>query len=844
MKILGLAILAVATVGGTALAQPQFDLDPTDGVALPLAPLAGEHDARTVSVNPGGLPLVRGTELALALNLEDPDVATSTGQGFGAFVASSIGGGILPRLAWGLGVEALRPPRDRLTPDPGTPTRFTLGVGGLLGSATGVGVTWHHFWNERVVDGLDTFDLGLSTRLGGYLALGAALRDLTTGSVGGVPVQRRYEAEVLGRPLGTSKLELALGGRVGEDRGDLDGWVRLSAHLARGTTVHLGVESRETHGVAAVTGDAFEGRELRALVGLDVSFGGLGVTAIGAGVRDDTGGNHALGGQVVLRLSSQPGENVLGRPDHVERVELTGAIGVRELTSLVARLRSIARDPTAKGLVVTFDGASGGWATLEELRAEILAVKRTGKKVFAYMVAGTGRDYYVASAADKIYIDPAGGVRLVGIAGTSMFFKGAFDMLGVTPEFDRIAEYKSAPEQFTERAPSETAKRMQNDLFDSLYARFVSAIAESRKLDEAAVRALIDSGPYTSGDLADSANPAAKLIDSVATPEKVAQAIATEMGVVLPVVTPSPERPDRWKRPQVAVIYIEGDIVDGKSRSVPFLGQTLAGSETLVSAISAARANPDIGAIILRIDSPGGSALASELISREVFATRGVKPILCSLGDVAASGGYFIAAGCDAIFAEPTTITGSIGIFYGKFDVSGLAKRLGVGIELYRRGARADIESMYRPYTPEERAVLLDKLRYMYSRFVGAVAEGRKLTKDQVDALGRGHVYTGVQAQPIKLVDRFGGIGDALDEAKRRMGLSLSSRVQLVELPNVSSSLLGTLASLAGGGSADASAAPLSLTDLPLVKELLGGMPPALLVDPRAAMARLPFSIE
>jgi protease-4 len=856
MKIIGFAILAMIALPAThvfspAFAQPvdrQFVEEPTDGISLPLAPMAGEHDARTVVVNPGGLALVRGTELALALDLEDPDVATSAGQGVGAFLASSIGGGLFPRLAYGLGIEALRPPRERLASDPGTPTRFTLGVAGQLGKSIGFGMSWHHFWSERLVDGLDTFDVGLSMRAGNHVALGGTVRDLTTGSVGGVAVQRRYEAEALLRPFGTSVAELAIGGRIGEDRGDLDGWSRLSVRVTPGLTLHAGAEVRETHAIATATGDPIEGRDLRVFAGLDISFGGMGVTAIGTGLRDDTGANHPLGGQLLVRMSTPPSPSVLGRPDHVERVELTGTIGLRELTGIVARLRSIARDPTAKGLVVTFDGASGGWATLEELRAEILAVKAKGKKVFAYMVSGTGRDYYVATAADKIYVDPAGGVRIVGIAGTSMFFKGAFDLLGVTPQFDKIAEYKSAPEQFTETGPSETARRMQNDLYDSLYARFVSAIAESRKLTDVEVKALVDNGPYTAGDLADEKGTAKKLVDAVAPPDKVAQLIATEMGVVLPVLTPSPERPDRWKRPQIAVIYVEGDIVDGKSRSVPFLGQSLAGSETLVAAITAARSNPDIGAIVLRIDTPGGSALASELIAREVFATRGVKPILCSLGDVAASGGYFIAAGCDLIFAEPTTITGSIGIFYGKFDVSGLAKRLGIGIEIYKRGARSDVESYFRPYTPEERTVLLDKLRYMYTRFIGAVAEGRKLTKEQVDAIGRGHVYTGAQAQPIKLVDRFGGFGDALDEAKRRMGISQTTRVALVELPNTPTSLLGALGSLIGLGGANgtsgAEASPLSITELPMIRELLHGVPPSLLVEPHGAMARLPFTFE
>ncbi len=349
-------------------------------------------------------------------------------------------------------------------------------------------------------------------------------------------------------------------------------------------------------------------------------------------------------------------------------------------------------------------------------------------------------------------------------------------------------------------------------------------------------QAIVDNGPYTAGDLAKDT----KLVDAVGGPEKVAQLVAAEMGAILPVSTPPADRPDRWTRPAIAVIYVDGDIVDGKSRSIPLLGQKLVGSETLVAAISAARANPAVGAIILRIDTPGGSALASELISREVFATRGTKPILCSLSDVAASGGYFIAAGCELIFAQPMTVTGSIGIFYGKFDVSGLAAKLGITTASYKRGQRADVESYFRAYTEDERVMLLDKLRYMYGRFIGAVAEGRGMKKEEVDAVGRGHVYTGDQAKPIKLVDRFGGLGDALDEAKRQMKLAPGTRVQLVELPAQSSSLLGQLTGLLGLRAEES----MSITDLPAIKELLLSVPASLLASPEGAQARLPYQIS
>ncbi|HZJ64063.1 MAG TPA: signal peptide peptidase SppA, partial [Kofleriaceae bacterium] len=568
---------------------------------------------------------------------------------------------------------------------------------------------------------------------------------------------------------------------------------------------------------------------------VELSFGAVGATTLVTALRDDRGDTHALGGTVVLRASSAGPPSLLGTPDHIERVELTGAIGVRQLTALVARLRAIARDPTAKAVVVTFDGPSAGWATIEELRDELVRVRGAGKKVFAYMVSGTGRDYYIASAAHKIYVDPAGGLRLVGMAGTTMYFRGTFEQFGVQPQFEKIAEYKSAPEQFTETGPTAIAAQMRNELYDSLWDRWVQTVADARHLTKDAVLALVDAGPYSAGDLAADA----KLVDAVAGPEKISQLVTSELGAILPVTSPAIERPERWERPGVAVVYVDGDITDGKSQTVPMLGQTLAGGETLIEALTAARNDPRIGAIVLRIDSPGGSALASELISREVFSTRGVKPIICSLSDLAASGGYFVAAGCDVIFAEPMTITGSIGIFYGKFDIGGLARKLGVTTDTFKRGKRADLESMFRPYTDDERAVLKDKLRYMYGRFVAAVSEGRGITKDDVDAIGRGHVWSGAQAMPIKLIDKFGGLGDALDEAKRRMGLPEATKVQLVELPALPSSLLGTIGKLIG---AEADTA-LSITDVPIIRELLQGVPASMLLAPGVAQARLPFDI-
>jgi protease IV len=829
---------ALSAVAYAQMVDRRYAEEPTGGLEVPATPLAGEHDGRAVVANPGGLTLLRGPELALALELQDPDVASSGGPGFGAYLATSGGGSILPRYGIGIGLEWLRPPRERLETDPGNPFRFTLGFA-LGGPSAGLGIAWHHFADEGVLDSEDTFDVGTSMRFGSRLAIGATVRDLWTNPIDDVPVQRRYELELVTRPAATDALEVALGGRLGETRLDTDGWARVSARVLRGMFVHAAVESREIYAFeyspsAPVRED--QGRELRATLGLEISFGSLGMTVLGTGLRDERGTNHVLGSTLVMRSSGLGPASVLGRSKHIERVELSGDIDTRELTGLVFRMRAIARDPSAKAVVVMFDGVDAGWATLQELRGELVMLRKAGKKVFAYMVSGTGRDYYIASAADKIYVDPAGGVRLVGFAGTTIYFKGAFDQIGVLPQFEKIAEYKSAPEQFTETHASDTAAKMHNDLYDSLWDQWVTDVAEGRKLSKDQVKALIDAGPYTAGDLAKDQ----KLVDGVASPDKVSQMVMTELGGVYPVASPTRERPERWTRPGVAIIYVDGDITDGKSQSIPIIGRDLAGGETLVNAVNAARSDPRVGAIILRIDSPGGSALASELVSREVFQTRGVKPIICSFGDLAASGGYFIAAGCDMIFAEPMTITGSIGIFYGKFDLSGLLKKVGVTTETYKRGKRSDVESYFRPYTDDERTMLMEKLRYMYGRFVGAVSEGRKLTKDQVDALGRGHVYTGAAAKPIQLVDRFGGLGDALEEAKKRMGLPPRTKVQIYELPKLSGGLLGTIGRLFG-----AQAKPtIQLTDLPVIRELVRGVPGSVLVSPDSPQARLPFDIS
>jgi protease-4 len=830
-RTLPLAIAIATGLAAPAAAQVDrhYAEEPTAGINLPAAPLAGEADARAVSTNPAGLAFADTGEAILAVDLVDEQEASTAGPGVGVW--ATLWNGI------GVGVEALRPPRTQLAPDPGTPTRLSLAYAFRYRRDLAIGLAWRHFIDAGVTDGLDTLDAGVMWRGGNHLAIGAVARDLFAPDVGPIPVQRRYELELAVRPLGTDRLDVGIGGRIGETRGDLDGWMRLSARVATGITLHGAIESRElsildTTGVGVID---HQGRDVRATVGVELSFGRAGIAMYGSARRDEAGQTRPLGGTLVARWSGRGGPaSLLGHPDRIERIELSGGMSSRKVVEVIARLRTVIRDPGARAVVVTLDSVSAGWASLQEIRDELGKVRAAKKKVFAYMVAGTGRDYFVATAADKIYVDPAGGIRLVGMAGTILYYRGAFDTIGVEPQFEKIAEYKSAPESLTDTGPSEPAARMRNELYDSLWRQFIAAIAKGRKLDEKVVEDLIDQGPFTSGDLAKDK----RLVDAVANPEKVAELVAAELGGLPTVASAAPVRPDRWQLPTVAVIYADGDIVDGKSSTIPIIGRKLVGAETLSAAIAAARGDPGVSAIILRIDSPGGSALGSELMAREVFKTRGVKPIVCSLGDIAASGGYFLAAGCDLIYAEPMTVTGSIGIFYGKFDVSGVLEKLGITSDTYKRGKHADMESMYRPYTDEERAVLREKLEYLYGRFVGAVAEGRGMTKAKVDGVGRGRVWSGTQAKAADLIDHFGGMGDALDEVKRQLGLAAGDRVRLLHLPRADKSLLGRLV-----GSFLSSSPELGLGDLGAARAVLDVVPPSVLVDPDAPQARVPFDI-
>jgi protease-4 len=846
--LLALLVMTAWPAADTVADEHRFAEEATVGMSLPGSSVAGDHDGTAVSVNPAGLTFLGDYHLELAFTGLDEDHAEGPGGGLGFFAATPVALPLLPRLGFGVAIEQLLPPRIALAPDPGTAVRYSLAAAYEWRHDVSFGAAWRHFSDDASgpLDGIDSLDLGFSARAGAYWAVGAVVHDVTTPVVAGVPSQRRYQVELVSRPLGSDRLELGLGATLGERRLDLDPSFRFGVRLTDGLYLRGEVAALSRFELVDPAFDAGESRQeygVRASLGLEVSFGQGGAALYGTGGHGAAGGTQLLGATAIVRWSGERLPTVVPSGDHMERIELSGTPTSPQLTSILLSMRRMERDPTCKAVLVKIDGLGTGWGLAQELRDALHRLRQRGKKVVAFMSAGTTRDYYVAAAADKILLDAGGGLRVQGMIGLTLYYKGLFDKLGVNAQFEKIEEYKSAPEAFTQEGPSEAAKMVRDSLFDDTFERVTADIAADRHLSVEQVKSLIDGGPYTAAEAGK-----AKLVDAVVEPADADIAVAEALGGRLYPLTggPQAERPTRWESTKIAVIYIDGDIIDGKSRTVPFLGTRMVGGETISDAIAQARNDPSVAAVVLRVDSPGGSALASEYMAREVLDTRGVKPVIVSMGDIAASGGYYAAAYGELVYAEPGTITGSIGIFTGKVDVSGLLAKLGITWVITTRGKHADQESYYRPYTEEERKTTKEKLRYYYGRFVAAVAKGRGMKFEQVDAIARGRVWTGAQAQEHHLVDKLGGVVDAIAEAKRRAGLPEDEKVQIVSLPAEPESVLGQVLRLAGMSASEGGAGlgAMRLAELPLVGDLLALLPGSLLVAPDVPQARLPFAIQ
>jgi protease IV len=442
-------------------------------------------------------------------------------------------------------------------------------------------------------------------------------------------------------------------------------------------------------------------------------------------------------------------------------------------------------DDRVKGLAITFGDPAFGLARAEEVRRQLAQLRAAGKFVDCYMeTAGEGSNgtlaYYLATACDTIRLSPVGELNLLGLYAPGLFLRGALDKLRIDPDFKSRGAYKSAVETYTRADFSPAAEEAASVLLDRAFEVLVNGIAQGRKLEPARVRELIDQAPLSAAEALE-----AGLIDGLAYPDEFESHLTERLGHEPSRATLNDYAAGKQlgSGEQIAVLFASGTILRGSSGSAPFSGEELLGAEDLAQQLDRLREDDDVAAVVLRVDSPGGSAIASELILRAVDRLAAAKPLVASMGDVAASGGYYIVSKAPTVLAERSTLTGSIGVFMGKLVTRRLQEELlGVTYDPQKRGANADIYSSLSVLSAEQSAKITTSMDRTYETFLSHVAQGRELERDAVDAVAQGRVWSGGDALERKLVDELGGLDRALELAAEKAGLA-GEKPRVVFLP-------------------------------------------------------------
>ncbi len=486
-----------------------------------------------------------------------------------------------------------------------------------------------------------------------------------------------------------------------------------------------------------------------------------------------------------------------------EGFSLFGGKSSGTLMSLCDRIKKAKSDEQVKALFLRFEGLSVSWGKANEILAAIKEFRKSGKKVYAYMESEGTMDYLIASGCDEIVCPPVGGVDLTGLHQEMPFMKDLLEKFGLKFEAVPIGDFKAAMENMTRSTMSPANRKQWEEIYDDWYAILVETIAANRPgMTPEKVRELIDAAPYTASKAL-----ANKLIDRVDYPDNIFPKIKADLQLqelalqsnygkkksdevdldnpfaILKLLAPKKE-PKLSKNPKVAVIYATGAIVTGKG-SVGIMGEEM-GSTSMVETIRKAANEPTVKAIVLRVDSPGGSALASDLIWQELKKCK--KPVIASMGDVAGSGGYYICMSANKIYAEPGTITGSIGVIGGKLVLGDALKRVGINLETIQRGKRSAMQSMTRGFTDEERQAIIGLMSEIYDGFLDKALEGRlkagkNMSREELKKHAGGRIWSGRTAKAIGLIDEVGTLDDAIADAKKLAGLTDADHVELFILP-------------------------------------------------------------
>ena len=492
-------------------------------------------------------------------------------------------------------------------------------------------------------------------------------------------------------------------------------------------------------------------------------------------IRDNSVLTLRVAGELPDYTPDDPLKRFFGGPD-------------QSLTGLVMQFKKAKVDKRIKAVLLDINMSGVGWGKAEELRDAITDFRSSGKPVYAYLEFGLNKEYYIATACDKIIVPPPGELFINGLAADVMFFRGSLDKLGIYPDIYQIGKYKSAGDMFTQKQMTEAHRQYINEMLDDLYGRYITTIAQARHRTPDEVKALIDNAPYSAAKAKE-----VGLIDDVLYQDEVEKQFKKLLGYKETDQFVSvrgtdyrdvePESLGLNKGEKIAVIYASGEIGSGTSQNSPS-GEQSIGSDTLAKALNDAAADKSLKAIVLRVDSPGGSGLASDIIWHAVEAANQKKPVVVSMSDVAASGGYYISASAAKIIAEPSTITGSIGVVAGKPVLRGFYDWLGISNEYVLRGKNAGMFRETEKFSDDERAKFEDWIKTTYYQdFVPKVAKGRNKDAQYIDSVGQGRVWTGGQAKNKGLVDEFGGLDKAIEVAKQLAKIPADKGVERVILP-------------------------------------------------------------
>jgi protease-4 len=512
---------------------------------------------------------------------------------------------------------------------------------------------------------------------------------------------------------------------------------------------------------------------------------------------------------VTLRLSGQLSEGSGGRP------RFGGARPGGTTLGVLRALEAASEDPSVEGVAVTIGRVTGGWGQLEEIRDGVLAVSKAGRQTFVYLEQPSHIEWFLASAFDHVSMPPMATLDIVGLRAEVRFFKGLLDKLGVRSQLATRGEYKSVVEPFSRESMSPAFRESLDGVLRGIHGRFLAALGARLDLDTAAAQAVVDAGPFSADEALER-----RLVDAVVYPDRWRRLLKNRLGRGMGVSEPTDRtaeadaafldtpdvssrstgprrlrlvsarrflrpwrllrRLERWASPspRVAVVVAEGEIVDSAAAQLP---PGKIGSRPYGALFDALRRDDSIGAVVLRIDSPGGSAGASDMLWRDLRRLAAKKPVIASMGSVAASGGYYMAVAAHHIVADATTITGSIGVAAGKFEVSGLLEKLGVTEEVISYGANSGMNSLAQGFSESESERLSVQLDRFYDGFVSRAAAGRRMEFDELEAHARGRIWTGSQAVELGLVDSVGGIQAAISVAGKRAGLGARPDLVLVE---------------------------------------------------------------